>query len=65
MKKIILLAIGIMTFGCSKPDCDEELQKLYQQRNEAYQHCGSSWACSLKIQEDFKKKEDEILRNCN
>jgi len=65
MKKIFLIAIGIITFGCSKPSCDEELQKLYNQRAEAYKNCGSGWACALKVQEDFKKKEDEILRKCD
>lgn len=60
----ILILFALLLFSCSKPDCDEELAKLYEQRNEAFSRCGGSFPCYRKIQEEFDKKEKEILNNC-
>ena len=63
MKKSLVL-LSLLFIGCAKPDCDEELAKLYAQRNDAFSRCGDSFPCLRKIQADFDKKEKDILNNC-
>lgn len=63
--KTLIIILALCSFGCSKLDCEEKLSILYEQRKQAFSHCGGSFPCLRKIQEDFDKKEKDILNKCN
>ncbi len=68
MKKLILFLIVLSVSSCSlddTKDCDDKLQKLEDLRSKGWTNCNGSASCVQKIEKDYEKNKNEVLRNCN
>lgn len=65
MKKILIL-LAICCISCSedKQDCDKELQQLENLRSQGWINCNGTTTCVQKIEADYQKKRNEVLKNC-
>lgn len=64
MKKILVL-LAVVLFGCSKPDCDEQIDSLNKEYEKAMQYAGGSWSAGFEITKQYKEKLNRINNNCN
>jgi hypothetical protein len=66
MKTTILLLATILFSSCSLDDknCYSELQELETLREKGWTNCNGSNACVLKIESDYQRKRNEILKDC-
>jgi len=64
MKKLLLL-LSVVLLGCSKPDCDAEIEALNKEYARALSMTGSSWSASMEVTKQYREKLNKINNNCN
>jgi len=68
MKKLLLLLVFIFALSCTKEEsknCDADLQELKEMQQQGWEHCNGNIPCISKINQDYEKRKQEILNNCN